>query len=89
MSDAADKIEQLQQLVELNKSQVADLSDLLEKAEQRVSELETMRRDIKFLAQWIVDLDQGKFIDANDYEYNNGVGEAKAHLAKQPPEGGE
>lgn len=36
--------------------------------------------DLEFICQWVVDLDEGKFMDSNDCEYFNGVDEAKAHL---------
>ena len=41
------------------------------------------KSDIEILAQWIVDLDAGKFEDANDCEYISGVDAAKNILSRK------
>lgn len=53
--------------------------------EEAAEQLKQMRDDLEFLSQWVVDMDEGKFMDANDCDYFNGVDEAKSHLLDLAP----
>jgi hypothetical protein len=53
--------------------------------DEAAEQLKQMRDDLEFLSQWVVDMDEGKFMDANDLDYLNGVDEAKAHLRDLAP----
>ena len=53
--------------------------------DEAAEQLKQMRDDLEFIAQWVVDMDEGKFMDANDCDYLNGVDEAKAHLRDLAP----
>ena len=52
---------------------------------EAAKQLKQMCDDLEYIAQWVVDMDEGKFTDANDGDYFDGVNAAMTHLRDLAP----